>query len=1026
MPLSLVLAASRVVALLSIVGLALTTGDASAQPVGRLGAEEAIAGLQRFAGSDLDIKRSRATGFATFVTMPSASGMVVGAPGMSAAERAMAFVAIGGPAFGLASAERARVKATDGPDEVGIEHVRLQQIENGVPVTGGELIVHLKGDAVVAVNGSVLPGVEGVVTDPTVDAERAEAEALRLVSDDLRVADATLSEPRLEIFDPGLIDGAPSGARLTWYIEARSFARNEAIWVDAHQGGIVLHFDRMPNGRFRKIYDAHNTTFGTLVRSEGGPATGDADADAAYTHAGDTYDYFSVRHGRDSYDGLGAVLISFVHVCFVDACPYQNAFWSSPDQAMIYGQGFSRADDVVAHELTHAVTENSANLIYCGQSGALNESFSDVFGETVDLTNGHGNDSAAVRWRIAEDLPGIGTLRNMMTPNTFGDPARTSDPLYFCATGCSEETDNGGVHINSGVANHAYALMVDGGSYNGVSVAGIGLPKAGSVEYRALTRYLTSFSNFADAYGALNQSCADLIGFAGFVAGDCVKVKSALDAVELDQPPCGPQPTRTRTPSGTPTLSPTPTSTRTRTPTLTPTRTPTFTASPTITRTPTPTTTATPLALPDAVRGKSATKCQQAIITTGAKMVSDRLKLLNACAAAALRCAQSKAGDPRCVGKAAAACNEKLASFSATALKRGNAILKSCAGVGIGELRVEVGLGYESLAHLCAPFEAGVDSAEGIADCVARVHACRADEMFGAQLPRAAALLESAGLPSERLGEFSCLSGDASGTGGAGVLAGAVERCAATIRKTARSLVGSELKHLGTCLGSVFACEQAKPGGFAPCIQKVRPRCRNILPDLALARGKMAIKIQANCGSVPFDALSAVSGVDLDALTSECSKRGVPLGSVRDYAECLTRHHECQVSDLLRVEVPRTDQLLERIGFVGAFPPVACPGGGAEPTAASTPSAFVTPGTTPVATAGESSTATDTVTPRATATSTPSETKSATPNPAVTATPPEETPTPTATATTEATETPTPTPTEAATQETATPTATIS
>ena len=126
------------------------------------------------------------------------------------------------------------------------------------------------------------------------------------------------------------------------------------------------------------------------MRTEGGPATGDADADNAYTYLGDTYDYFWTQHGRDSWNGGGAALIATVHYCpNAASCPYQNAFWNGSQ--MVFGDGFSAADDVVAHELTHAVTETSANLFYYMQSGALNESFSDIFGEAVDLSNGRGH-----------------------------------------------------------------------------------------------------------------------------------------------------------------------------------------------------------------------------------------------------------------------------------------------------------------------------------------------------------------------------------------------------------------------------------------------------------------------------------------------------------------------------------------------------------------------------------------------------------------------------------------------------------
>ena len=189
-----------------------------------------------------------------------------------------------------------------------------------------------------------------------------------------------------------------------------------------------------------------------------------------------------------------------------------------------------------AHELTHAVTEYSANLFYYMQSGAMNESFSDIFGESVDLSNGHGNDDPSVRWQMGEDMS-IGAIRNMMDPTIFGDPGRVSDAAYFY---CGR-TDNGGVHWNSGVLNHSYALVVDGGTYNSRTVTPIGLAKAGKIYYRALNYYLVSGSDFLDAYTALNQSCTDLVGTSGITAADCTQLTSALDAVELSSPwPCAP------------------------------------------------------------------------------------------------------------------------------------------------------------------------------------------------------------------------------------------------------------------------------------------------------------------------------------------------------------------------------------------------------------------------------------------------------------------------------------------------------
>ena len=339
-----------------------------------------------------------------------------------------------------------------------------------------------------------------------------------------------------------MFDGARRPTRLAWFVEATGPGLREYIWIDARHGGVALHFSQLDKARNRAIYTANSTWSlpGSLVGVEEVAPAGDADATAAYDFAGDTYDYFLTEHGRDSYDGLGAPLVSTVHYCpGATSCPYQNAFWDGVQ--MVYGEGFSKADDVDAHELTHAVTEHTANLYYYMQSGALNESFSDMFGEAVDLWNTdrgdptrRGNDTAAVRWLMGEDVPGLGAIRNMMNPNQFGDPGKTSDTQYYCD---SVYGDNGGVHTNSGVPNHAFALSVDGGTYNGITVSGIGLRKAAQIQYRVLTQYLTSAADFLDYYDAVGQACGDLVGgAAGITASDCQQVRRALDAVQIAAP----------------------------------------------------------------------------------------------------------------------------------------------------------------------------------------------------------------------------------------------------------------------------------------------------------------------------------------------------------------------------------------------------------------------------------------------------------------------------------------------------------
>lgn len=198
---------------------------------------------------------------------------------------------------------------------------------------------------------------------------------------------------------------------------------------------------------------------------------------------------------------------------------------------MVYGKDYASADDVVAHEMTHGVTEHESNLIYFNQSGAINESFSDIWGEFVDLTNGGGNDSPSVKWFMGEDLP-LGKIRDMSDPTEFGDPDRIRSPNYW-----NHECDNGGVHINSGIGNKTAYLMTDGGSFNGKNITGIGIEKVAKIFYEAQTNLLTSGNDYNDLAVALQQACTNLIGTTGITASDCQEVKNTIAATEMDQTP---------------------------------------------------------------------------------------------------------------------------------------------------------------------------------------------------------------------------------------------------------------------------------------------------------------------------------------------------------------------------------------------------------------------------------------------------------------------------------------------------------
>ncbi|NJM39888.1 MAG: hypothetical protein HC853_03480 [Anaerolineae bacterium] len=320
----------------------------------------------------------------------------------------------------------------------------------------------------------------------------------------------------------------------------------ELVLVDAHTGHVALAFNQVAHAKKRVIFDKNNNGNPTLpgaapVRNEGQGPTGIADVDAAYDLSGLTYDYFKNNFNRDSIDGKGLALTSTVRYCpstAADDCPFQNAFWNG--KQMVYGQGYATADDVVAHELTHGVTDYESKLYYFGQSGAINEALSDIFGEFMDLTTPRGNDAAAVRWLMGEDLP-IGALRDGQdpgnpppgpdpdNPNTPG-PDKMSSTNYWCRPG-----DNSGVHINSTIAFKAAYLMTDGDTFNGQTVTGLGIPKAGRIWYEVATNLLSSASQYDDLYNAVQRACSNLIGQSGITAADCGEVKKALDAVEMGQ-----------------------------------------------------------------------------------------------------------------------------------------------------------------------------------------------------------------------------------------------------------------------------------------------------------------------------------------------------------------------------------------------------------------------------------------------------------------------------------------------------------
>jgi Zn-dependent metalloprotease len=506
---------------------------------------QSAASLQRQLGPGVRVSASSQTGQVRFVG--TAAGNPIARPagvpaGASAATLARTFLDRYGDAFGIADQARdLRVTATEDASR-GRSSVRFQQLHDGVPVLGGELVVNLDaGDNVLSANGETLPPTK-LVTTPQIDAAAARAAAITAIAkhDGIPAGDLHASTPELWIYDSRLLGGPGLGRpELVWRTEVTSTGTRqirELVLVDAGTGGVVLHFDQIQTALNRSVCDQANVRLDeppctAPVRSEGQGPTGHPDVNSAYDLSGVTYDFYAAL-GRDSLDGAGLPLRSTVRYCApTGSCPLDNAFWNGSQ--MYYGESYASADDVVGHELTHGVTDFTSGLYYYYQSGAINESLSDVMGELVDLGNVTAADTSAVRWQIGEDLP-IGAIRNMSNPPAFGDPDRTGSANYQLGT---TEADNGGVHTNSGVNNKAAFLITDGGVFNGHTIVGIGTDKAKRIYYEVDAHLLTSAGDYQDLFDLLQQACTNLVGTAGITAADCTQVREAVLATEMNLTP---------------------------------------------------------------------------------------------------------------------------------------------------------------------------------------------------------------------------------------------------------------------------------------------------------------------------------------------------------------------------------------------------------------------------------------------------------------------------------------------------------
>ncbi|MFJ7911052.1 M4 family metallopeptidase [Kitasatospora sp. NPDC096204] len=457
-------------------------------------------------------------------------------------------------------------------DADGTRHLRYERTLNGLPVLGGDLVVHqAPTGATKSVDRASTASLSGVSTTPKLAAPAAQSAALAAES-----GAAVDTAPRLVVW------AADNSPRLAWETVVSSTKSDGTpskmhVVTDATSGQVIQQWDGIETGSGKGVF-VGNVTIGTtqsgstyqmkdaarggmyttnLNHGTSGTGTlyskstdtwgdgtvnnGESAAVDAHFGVAATWDYYKNTFGRNGIrnDGVGAY--SRVHY----GNNYVNAFWDDSCFCMTYGDGSNNTApltelDVAGHEMSHGVTAATANLTYSGESGGLNEATSDIFGTMVEFSANIPTDNPDYLIGELININGNGTpLRYMDKPSKDGASAD-----YWSST-----VGNKDVHYSSGVANHFFYLLSEGSGakvINGVSydsptqgnitVTGIGRDKAAAVWYRALTTYMTSSTNYAAARTATEKAATDLYG-AG--SAELTAVSTAWAGVNVGTAPSG-------------------------------------------------------------------------------------------------------------------------------------------------------------------------------------------------------------------------------------------------------------------------------------------------------------------------------------------------------------------------------------------------------------------------------------------------------------------------------------------------------
>lgn len=419
-------------------------------------------------------------------------------------------------------------------------YVRYQQTFAGLKVFGAEMVVQVNAaggiDAVMSdiMRDTEVLDTEEVSLNPTIDLLTAEGKAIEWLAAQHKQLEFEASTPTLMIFDPPVV-GWEGQTQLVWHIDVTNVGElqvQEFILVDAHNGKIAFNYSRICYGLYRRITDYDTSIEYT---EESSWPTEIEDVDLAYEYLEDTWYFFKNHHGRDGYNDKGADTKATVHYPGPGGTRWRWTHMTIEDEMVV--------DDIVGHEFAHGVSDtNPCHLGYThNEAGAINEMFSDIWGEFIDqenLVSKTGNDQPADKWKLFEDL-GEGAWRNMKDPplSEHGPaPAILYGEHWYSMeeTECPEapQGENEGkycfTHRNNGVGNKLCYLLTDGDTFNGHTVWGMEIPTVSDLFYES-QYILTSQCDYYDLYYALTQAAINC----NLSWEERVNVKEGCEAVEI-------------------------------------------------------------------------------------------------------------------------------------------------------------------------------------------------------------------------------------------------------------------------------------------------------------------------------------------------------------------------------------------------------------------------------------------------------------------------------------------------------------